>query len=72
MSKPIKCPRCGHGMYCDVHVVSALWWTFGWTFGGSAKCPECGKTVRPKRMEYGTASGVMAALRSAAKREVAQ
>lgn len=68
MSKPIACPKCGHGMDCDVYVVSALWGTFG----GIARCPECGKTVRPKRMEYDTASGVMAALRSAAKREVAQ
>ena len=68
MSKPIACPRCGHGMDCDVRVVSALWGTFG----GIARCPECGKTVRPKEIEYGTASGVMAALRSAAKREVEQ
>lgn len=45
-------------MDCDVHAVSALWWTFG----GIARCPECGKTVRPKEIEYGTASGVMAAL----------
>ena len=55
-------------MDCDVHAVSALWGTFG----GIARCPGCGKTVRPKEIEYGTASGVMAALRSAAKREVEQ
>ena len=55
-------------MDCDVHAVSALWGTFG----GSAKCPACGKTVRTKEMEYATADGVMAALRSAAKREVEQ
>ena len=55
-------------MDCDVHAVSALWGTFG----GIARCPECGKTVRTKRIEYDTADGVMAALRSAAKREVEQ
>lgn len=68
MKKSIACPRCGHGMDCDVHAVSALWGTFG----GIARCPECGKTVRPKEIEYGTARGVIAALRCAAKREATE
>lgn len=65
MSKPIKCPRCGHDMDTDVHTVSALWGTVG----GSARCPECGHVVRPKKLEYDTACGVMAALRYAASRD---
>lgn len=62
MSKPIKCPRCGHDMVTDVYTVSALWGTVG----GSARCPECGHVVYAKKLEYDTAGGVMAALRYAA------
>lgn len=65
MSKPIKCPRCGHDMDCNVYTVSILWGTLG----GMAKCPECGNVVRSKRLEYDTFNGVMAALRYAASHE---
>ena len=65
MIKPIKCPTCGHDMDCDVYTVSALWGTLG----GVARCPECGKVVRGKRIQYDTFNGVMAALRYAASHE---
>lgn len=66
MSKPIKCPRCSHDMDCDIYTVSAMWGTLGCV----ARCPECGKVVRGKRLEYDTPNGAMVALRYTAKRVV--
>ena len=65
MSKPITCPKCGHDMDADVYTVSALWGTLG----GSARCPDCGHVVRPKKLEYDTVGGVMSALRYAASHD---
>jgi len=65
VSKSVICPTCGSDMDCEIYEVSRLWGTFN----GKVTCRTCGRTIRPKRMEYDTAQGAMMALRYAAVKE---